>query len=103
MNREKWDTALREWIITVFVFRFTKPEECVEERSKQLVDKKQNGNKDIKKLIEHADDELVLGFGSSGFTSFFTSLAAGGGDGGSETVAPIGAKFCSLPSHSTLT
>jgi len=26
----------------------------------QLVDKKQNGNKDIKKLIEHADDGLVL-------------------------------------------
>lgn len=28
--------------------------------AKQLVDPKQNGNKDIKKLIEHADDALVL-------------------------------------------
>lgn len=28
--------------------------------AKQLVDPKQNGNKDIKKLIEHADDGLVL-------------------------------------------
>lgn len=30
------------------------------ELAKQLVDKKKNGNKDIKKLIEHADDGLVL-------------------------------------------
>lgn len=30
------------------------------ELAKQLVDKKQNGNKDFKKLIEHADDGLVL-------------------------------------------
>lgn len=30
------------------------------ELSIQLVDKKQNGNKDFKKLIEHADDGLVL-------------------------------------------
>ncbi|WP_198034352.1 hypothetical protein [Dyadobacter tibetensis] len=30
------------------------------ELAKQLVDKKQNGNKDIKKLIEHADDGLEL-------------------------------------------
>ncbi|MCE7041681.1 hypothetical protein [Dyadobacter sp. CY312] len=30
------------------------------ELAKQLVDKKQNGNKDTKKLIEHADDGLVL-------------------------------------------
>jgi cytochrome c5 len=30
------------------------------ELAKQLVDKQQNGNKDIKKLIEHADDGLVL-------------------------------------------
>lgn len=30
------------------------------ELAKQLVDKKQNGNKDMKKLIEHADDGLVL-------------------------------------------
>ena len=28
--------------------------------AKQLVDKKQNGNKDMKKLLEHADDGLVL-------------------------------------------
>ncbi|MEJ7558824.1 MAG: hypothetical protein WKF66_10995 [Pedobacter sp.] len=28
--------------------------------AKQLVDPKQNGHKDIKKLIEHADDDLVL-------------------------------------------
>jgi len=28
--------------------------------AKQLIDLKQNGNKDIKKLIEHADDGLVL-------------------------------------------
>ena len=28
--------------------------------AKQLLDPKQNGNKDIKKLIEHADDGLVL-------------------------------------------
>ena len=28
--------------------------------AKQLIDKEQNGNKDIKKLIEHADDGLVL-------------------------------------------
>lgn len=28
--------------------------------ARQLVDPKQNGNKDIKKLIEHADDGLVL-------------------------------------------
>lgn len=28
--------------------------------AKQLVDPKQNGNKDLKKLIEHADDDLVL-------------------------------------------
>jgi len=28
--------------------------------AKQLVDPKQNGNKDMKKLIEHADDGLVL-------------------------------------------
>lgn len=30
------------------------------ELAKQLVDKKRNGNKDLKKLIEHADDGLVL-------------------------------------------
>lgn len=30
------------------------------ELAKQLVDKKKNGNKDIRKLIEHADDGLVL-------------------------------------------
>lgn len=30
------------------------------ELAKQLVDKKKNGNKDMKKLIEHADDGLVL-------------------------------------------
>jgi len=30
------------------------------ELAKQLIDPKQNGHKDIKKLIEHADDELVL-------------------------------------------
>ncbi|RZJ75534.1 MAG: hypothetical protein EOO45_05315, partial [Flavobacterium sp.] len=28
--------------------------------AKQLLDPKQNGNKDMKKLIEHADDDLVL-------------------------------------------
>jgi len=28
--------------------------------AKQLIDPKQNGNKDIKKLIEHADDGLVM-------------------------------------------
>jgi hypothetical protein len=28
--------------------------------AKQLLDPKQNGNKDFKKLIEHADDGLVL-------------------------------------------
>lgn len=28
--------------------------------AKQLIDTKQNGNKDIKKLLEHADDGLVL-------------------------------------------
>ncbi len=28
--------------------------------AKQLVDPKQNGHKDLKKLIEHADDDLVL-------------------------------------------
>lgn len=28
--------------------------------AKQLIDPKQNGNKDLKKLIEHADDGLVL-------------------------------------------
>ncbi|MDQ6477110.1 hypothetical protein [Dyadobacter sp. LHD-138] len=31
------------------------------ELAKQLVDKKKNGNKDIRKLITHADDGLVLG------------------------------------------
>jgi len=30
------------------------------ELAKQLVDPKQNGHKDMKKLIEHADDDLVL-------------------------------------------
>jgi len=30
------------------------------ELAKQLLDPKQNGHKDIKKLIEHADDDLVL-------------------------------------------
>jgi len=30
------------------------------ELAKQLIDPKQNGRKDIKKLIEHADDDLVL-------------------------------------------
>lgn len=30
------------------------------ELAKQLIDKKQNGDKDIKKLMEHADDGLVL-------------------------------------------
>lgn len=30
------------------------------ELAKQLIDPKQNGNKDLKKLIEHADDDLVL-------------------------------------------
>jgi hypothetical protein len=29
--------------------------------AKQLIDPKQNGNKDLKKLIAHADDSLVLG------------------------------------------
>jgi hypothetical protein len=28
--------------------------------ARQLIDLKQNGNKDIQKLIEHADDDLVL-------------------------------------------
>jgi hypothetical protein len=28
--------------------------------AKQITDPKQNGNKDIQKLIEHADDDLVL-------------------------------------------
>lgn len=30
------------------------------ELAKQLVDRKQNGNKSMKQLLEHADDELVL-------------------------------------------
>jgi len=50
-----------EWHLPPAAMKMVFQGKSAHELAKQLVDKKQNGNKDIKKLIEHADDGLVLG------------------------------------------
>lgn len=49
-----------EWHLPPAAMKMVFQGKSAHELAKQLVDKKQNGNKDIKKLIEHADDGLVL-------------------------------------------
>jgi len=49
-----------EWHLPPAAMKMVFQGKTAHELAKQLVDKKQNGNKDIKKLIEHADDGLVL-------------------------------------------
>lgn len=49
-----------EWHLPPAAMKMVFQGKSPNELAKQLVDKKKNGNKDIKKLIEHADDGLVL-------------------------------------------
>jgi hypothetical protein len=49
-----------DWHLPPVAMKMVFQGKSAHELAKQLVDKKQNGNKDIKKLIEHADDGLVL-------------------------------------------
>jgi len=49
-----------EWHLPPAAMKMVFEGKTAHELAKQLVDKKQNGNKDTKKLIEHADDGLVL-------------------------------------------
>ena len=49
-----------EWHLPLAAMKMVFEGKTAHELAKQLVDKKQNGNKDTKKLIEHADDGLVL-------------------------------------------
>lgn len=49
-----------EWHLPPAAMKMVFEGKSAHELAKQLVDKKTNGNKDIKKLIEHADDGLVL-------------------------------------------
>ena len=49
-----------EWNLPPATMKMVFEGKSAHELAKQLIDKKQNGNKDIKKLIEHADDGLVL-------------------------------------------
>ncbi|PSL31567.1 hypothetical protein [Dyadobacter jiangsuensis] len=49
-----------DWHLPPAAMRMVFQGKSPHELAKQLVDKKQNGNKDMKKLIEHADDGLVL-------------------------------------------
>ena len=49
-----------EWHLPPAAMKMVFQGKTANELARQLVDKKQNGNKDIKKLIEHADDGLVL-------------------------------------------
>ncbi|QRR00133.1 hypothetical protein [Dyadobacter sandarakinus] len=49
-----------EWHLPPAAMRMVFQGKSAHELARQLVDKKQNGNKDFKKLIEHADDGLVL-------------------------------------------
>ncbi len=48
-----------EWHLPPAAMKMVFQGKSPHELAKQLVDKKRNGNKDIKKLIEHADDGLV--------------------------------------------
>ena len=49
-----------EWHLPPAAMKMVFEGKSAHELAKQLVDKKQNGDKDKKKLIEHADDGLVL-------------------------------------------
>jgi hypothetical protein len=49
-----------EWHLPPAAMKMVFQGKSAHELAKQLVDKKKNGNKDLKKLIEHADDGLVL-------------------------------------------
>jgi hypothetical protein len=49
-----------EWHLPPAAMKMVFEGKSAHELAKQLIDKKKNGNKDIKKLIEHADDGLVL-------------------------------------------
>jgi cytochrome c5 len=49
-----------EWHLPPAAMKMVFQGKSAHELAKQLVDKKKNGNKDIRKLIEHADDGLVL-------------------------------------------
>ena len=49
-----------EWHLPPAAMKMVFEGKSAHELAVQLIDKKRNGNKDIKKLIEHADDGLVL-------------------------------------------
>ncbi|WAC15337.1 hypothetical protein [Dyadobacter pollutisoli] len=49
-----------DWHLPPAAMRMVFQGKTPHELARQLVDKKQNGDKDMKKLIEHADDGLVL-------------------------------------------
>jgi hypothetical protein len=49
-----------EWHLPPAAMKMVFQGKSAHELAKQLVDKKKNGNKDMKKLIDHADDGLVL-------------------------------------------
>jgi cytochrome c5 len=49
-----------EWHLPPAAMKMVFQGKSAHELAKQLVDKKKNGNKDLNKLIEHADDGLVL-------------------------------------------
>jgi len=49
-----------EWHLPPAAMKMVFEGKSAHELALQLVDKKKNGNKDMKKLIEHADDGLVL-------------------------------------------
>ena len=49
-----------EWHLPPAAMKMVFEGKSAHELAVQLMDKKRNGNKDIKKLIEHADDGLVL-------------------------------------------
>ncbi|MBC3788291.1 hypothetical protein [Spirosoma utsteinense] len=49
-----------EWHLPPATMKMVFEGKSAHELAEQLMDKKKNGNKDIKKLIEHADDGLVL-------------------------------------------
>lgn len=49
-----------EWHLPPAAMKMVFQGKSPHELAKQLIDKKQNGNKDMQKLIEHADDGLVL-------------------------------------------
>jgi hypothetical protein len=49
-----------DWHLPPAPMRMVFQGKSANELAKQLIDKEKNGNKDVKKLIEHADDGLVL-------------------------------------------